>query len=56
MPGAVQSGSNGQVICWDRGRHARNEREARKRIVLLRENLRACGALRAGRPRTKQIT
>jgi hypothetical protein len=36
-----------QVVCWDRGRPARNEREA-KRFYL--KELRACGAVRVGRP------
>jgi hypothetical protein len=37
----------GQVICWDRGRPARNEREARK---IDSENLRACGVFAGGTP------
>ena len=40
---------------WDRGRPARNEREAR--TISLGEppqkRLRVCGALRAGRPRSQ---
>jgi len=39
---------------WDRGRPARNEREARKGLWWSNwNNLRACGALRAGRPRSQ---
>jgi len=44
------------VNCWDRGRPARNEREARKWIRSTAKKLRACGALRAGRPRSQKIT
>jgi len=38
------------VIVWDRGRPARNEREARKWIGNTSENLRACGAFAGGTP------
>jgi hypothetical protein len=40
-----------QVICWDRGRPARNEREARKLDCNSDvKNLRACGAFAGGTP------
>ena len=38
-------------LYWDRGRPARSEREARKDF---NPRLRACGALRAGRPRSQR--
>jgi hypothetical protein len=37
--GAAQSSDSAQVKCWDRGRPARNEREARTRLLVL--NLRS---------------
>ena len=46
-----------QVICWDRGRPARNEREARKSTA--RSEFKSCApAARCGRgrPGSKQIT
>jgi hypothetical protein len=44
-------GMNQSPVYWDRGRLARNEREARKTHSIERQKrLRACGALRAGRP------
>ena len=53
---ATASSAIGQVICWDRGRPARNEREARKRIKTQQpQNLRTFGALRAGRPRSQHF-
>jgi len=36
---------------WDRGRPARTEREARNGVY--QNELRACGAVRAGRPRSQ---
>jgi len=45
------------VIGRDRGRPAGNEREARNDNCRRNfEKLRACGALRAGRPRSQPIT
>jgi len=41
-----------QVICWDRGRPARNEREAR--TDFLQKTARLTARLRAGRPRSQQ--
>ena len=38
-------------MCWDRGRLARNEREARKSVKKVpSEILRACGAFAGGTP------
>jgi hypothetical protein len=45
-----------QVICWDRGRPARNEREARNISWLLQTTLRPAVRLRAGRPQSQPIT
>jgi len=44
------------LICWDRGRLARNEREARKTV---QKYFRTTGLMlrgRARRPRSQQIT
>jgi len=50
MPGSKGVPVPDQVICWDRGRPARSEGEARKRIVPLRKKLRARGAFAGGTP------
>jgi hypothetical protein len=44
------------VIVWDRGRPARNEREARKRIGGFCERLRAFGAFAGETPAVPAIS
>ena len=51
---AAYDGFATEETCWDRGRPARNEREARN--LMISANLRDCGALRAGRPRSQHVS